>query len=104
MLVNWPLRENMKQKKYWAAAFALAASGCAFANVAVDNVIRSAAPPSERIMGNECTNKTIKPVARPKDSTLSDDMLRTALLLISGFARGSNAEAATRVCGDQSTL
>jgi hypothetical protein len=96
----------MKQKKCRAAAFALAlaASGCAFANVATDNVIRSAAPPGERIMGNECTNKTIKPFARPKDSTLSDDMLRTALTLISGFARGSNAGAATHVCGDQSAL
>jgi hypothetical protein len=96
----------MKQKKCRAAAFALAlaTSGCAFANVATDNVIRSAAPPGERIMGNECTNKTIKPFARPKDSTLSDDMLRTALTLISGFARSSNAGAATHVCGGQSAL
>jgi hypothetical protein len=96
----------MKQKKCRAAAFALAlaASGCAFANVAADNVIRSAAPPGERIMGNECTNKTIKPFARPKDSTLTDDMLRTALTLISGFASGSSRGAAPRVCGDQSAL
>ena len=94
----------MKRMKLWAAAFALAASGSVFANVAADNVIRSAAPPSDRVMGNECTDKTIKPFARPKDSTLSDDMLRTALTLISGFARGSNLGAATRVCGDQSAL
>jgi type IV pilus biogenesis protein CpaD/CtpE len=96
----------MKQEKYWAAAFALAlaASGCAFANVATDNVIRSAVTPSEPITGNECTNKTIKPFARPKDSTLSDDMLRGALTLITGFARGSIAGAATHVCGDRSAL
>lgn len=94
----------MKQTKYWAAAFALAVSGSVFANVAADNVIRSAAPPSERVIGNECTDKTIKPFARPKDSTLSDDMLRTALTLISGLARGSNVGAATRVCGEQSAL
>jgi len=94
----------MKKTKYWAAAFALAASGCAFANVATDNVIRSAAPANDRVMGNECTDKSIKPFARPKDSTVSDDMLRTALTLISGLAGGSNRGAATRVCGDQSAL
>jgi hypothetical protein len=96
----------MKQTKYWAAAFALAlaASGCAFANVAADNVIRSAAPANDRVMGNECTDKSIKPFARPKDSTLTDDMLRTALTLISGFASGSSRGAAPRVCGDQSAL
>jgi hypothetical protein len=94
----------MKRTKYWAAVVALAASGSVFANVAADNVIRSTAPPSERVMGNECTNKTIKPFARPNDSTVSDDMLRTALTLLSGFARGSNPGAATRMCGDQSAL
>ncbi|WP_213763505.1 hypothetical protein [Caballeronia sp. dw_19] len=94
----------MKQTKYWVAAFALAASGCAFANVAADNVIRSAAPANDRVVGNECTDKSIKPFARPKDSTLSDDMLRTALTLISGLAGGSNRGAATGVCGDRSPL
>ncbi|CAN7153612.1 hypothetical protein LJR029_000122 [Caballeronia sp. LjRoot29] len=94
----------MKQKEYWAAAFALVASGGTFANVAPDNVIRSAAPPSEPIMGNECTNKTINPFAWPKDSTMSDDILRTAVTLISGFAHSSNPVTATRVCGDKSAL
>lgn len=88
----------------WAAACALAASGSVFANVAADNVIRSAALPSDRAMGNECTDKTIRPFARPRDSTLSDDMLRTALTLVSGLAGGSNPVTAPRVCGDQSAL
>ena len=94
----------MEKTKYWVAALALTASSCAFANVAADNVIRSAAPANDRVMGNECTDKSIKPFARPKDSTLSDDMLRTALTLISGFARGSNRGAATGVCADHSAL
>ncbi|WP_158936540.1 hypothetical protein [Burkholderia sp. S171] len=94
----------MKKTKYWVAAFALAASGCAFANVAADNVIRSAAPANDRVMGNECTDKSIKPFARPKDSTVSDDMLRTALTLISGFATGSSRGTAPLVCGDRSAL
>ncbi|SAL60817.1 hypothetical protein AWB69_06755 [Caballeronia udeis] len=93
----------MKKTKYWAAGFALAASSCAFANIAEDNLVRSAAPANDRVMGNECTDRSIKPFARPKDSALSDDMLRAALILVSGFASGSNRGAETGVCGERST-
>ncbi|WP_165087979.1 MULTISPECIES: hypothetical protein [unclassified Caballeronia] len=42
----------MEKTKYRVAAFALTASSCALANVVADNVIRSAAPANDRVMGN----------------------------------------------------
>jgi hypothetical protein len=80
----------MEKTKYWMAAlafgFGLTASGSAFASVAADNVQRSAVPASDRFIGNECTDRSIKPFARPKDSALSDDVLRAALTLVKGMA------------------
>ena len=95
----------MGKMKYWMTAlgFGLAASSCAFASVAADNVQRSAVPANDRFIGNECTDRSIKPFARPKDSALSDDMLRAALILVSGFASGSARGAETGVCGERST-
>jgi hypothetical protein len=94
----------MKKTKYLLATFALTASSCVFANTAADNVRLSAAPPKDRVAGNECTNRSIQPFARPKDSTLSDDALRVALNVIKGAAGASDHMAVTSACGERSAL
>jgi hypothetical protein len=98
----------MEKTKYWMAAlafgFGLTASGSAFASVAADNVQRSAVPASDRFIGNECTDRSIKPFARPKDSALSDDVLRAALTLVKGMAGGTDHMGVTSVCGERSAL
>ena len=106
MLANLPLRETMGKMKYWMTAlgFGLAASSCAFASVAADNVQRSAVPAHDRFIGNECTDRSIKPFARPKDSALSDDVLRAALTLVKGMAGATNHMGVTSVCGERSAL
>jgi len=106
MLANLSLRETMEKTKYWVAlafGFGLAASS-AFASVAADNVQRSAVPASDRFIGNECTDRSIKPFARPKDSALSDDVLRAALTLVKGMAGGTDHMGVTSVCGERSGL
>ncbi|MDN7176572.1 hypothetical protein M0D69_00745 [Caballeronia sp. SEWSISQ10-4 2] len=96
----------MGKTKHWVAAFGfgLAASSCAFASVAADNVQRSAVPPNDRFIGNECTDRSIKPFARPKDSALSDDVLRAALTLVKGMAGATDHMGVTSVCGERSAM
>src|SRR6266851_7936172 len=98
----------MEKTKYWVVALAfgfwLATTGSAFASVTADNVQRSAVPANDRFIGNECTDHSIKPFARPKDSALSDDVLRAALTLVKGMAGGTNHMAVTSVCGERSAM
>jgi hypothetical protein len=91
----------MKNTKYLLSALALTASSCVFANTAADNVRLSAAPSKNSVMGNECTNRSIQPFVRPKESSLSDDALRVALTLIAEVA---GASGHTVACGEHSAL
>jgi hypothetical protein len=94
----------MKAITYLMSVFLMAISGAAFANTAADNVRLSAVPSQERNVGNECTNRSIQPFARPKDSTLSDDVLRTTLILVTGAASADKRTAPTSACGNLSTF
>jgi hypothetical protein len=91
----------MKRTRFLLAALVLIASGRVFANTAADNVRLSAMPSKPSVMGNECTNRSIQPFARSKESSLSDDALRVALTLITGVA---GASGHTVACGEHSAL
>ncbi|KQR90035.1 hypothetical protein ASG35_02070 [Burkholderia sp. Leaf177] len=71
------------------------------ANTAADNVRLSATPLQNGAFGNECTNRSIQPFARPKDSTFSDDALRVGLELVAGVASGGYHSGPSHVCGDR---
>ena len=95
----------MKVTRFLLAALALTSSGCVYANTAAntaaDNVRLSAMPSKASVMGNECTNRSIQPFARSKESSLSDDALRVALTLITGVA---GASGHTVACSEHSAL
>ncbi|SAL12643.1 hypothetical protein AWB64_00537 [Caballeronia sordidicola] len=100
----------MKKKMPPMAAVVLSACGLACmvsnanANTAADNIRLSAAPLNHATLGNECTNRSIQPFARPNDNTASDDALRLALNVIKGMAGGTEHMALTKVCGENSAL
>jgi hypothetical protein len=74
------------------------------ANTAADNVRLSAVPLKDGAFGNECTNRSIRPFARPKDSSFSDDALRAGLVLLTGVTSGSYHSGPSSVCGDRSAF
>ncbi|AME24230.1 hypothetical protein [Burkholderia sp. PAMC 26561] len=92
------------------AVFILCAGGIASmvsnanANTAADNVRLSATPLANSAYGNECTNRSIQPFARSKDSTFSDDALRAGLELLTGVASGGYHSGPSNVCGKNSAL
>jgi len=92
------------------AMFFLSAGGVACvvsnanANTAADNVRLSATPLQNGTFGNECTNRSIRPFARPKDSSFSDDALRAGLVLLTGVASGGYHSGPSNVCGDRSAF
>ena len=100
----------MKSITRLTAIFILSAGGIACvissanANTAADNVRLSAAPLNNGTFGNECTNRSIQPFARSKDSTFSADALRAGLVLLTGVASGGYHSGPSNVCGEQSAL